>query len=148
MPLPFLRRRSRLPFHLELIASLVARLLYRVRANGLEHFPREGGVLLLCNHISYVDVVVLQLACPRPIRFVAYHGLRRTPFLNWCFEISGCIGISAQQPREGLRAAAAALKAGEVVCLCPEGHISRTGDRKSTRLNSSHVSESRMPSSA
>ena len=127
MPLPFLRRRSRIPLHLELVASFVARLLYRVRSSGTEHFPREGGVLLLSNHISYIDVVVLQLACPRPIRFVAYHGLRRTPFLNWCFEISGCIGISAQQPREGLRAAAAALKAGEVVCLCPEGHISRTG---------------------
>ncbi len=127
MPLPFPRRRSRLPYYLELLASLVARLLYRVRSSGLEHFPREGGVLLLCNHISYVDVIVLQLACPRPIRFVAYHGLRRTPFLNWCFEISGCIGISAQQPREGLRAAAAALQAGEVVGLCPEGHISRTG---------------------
>lgn len=127
MPLPYPRRRSRLPYHLELIASLIARLLYRVRTGGLEHFPREGGVLLLCNHISYVDVVVLQLACPRPIRFVAYHGLRGTPFLKWCFEISGCIGISSQQPREGLRAAAAALQAGEVVCLCPEGHISRTG---------------------
>jgi acyl-[acyl-carrier-protein]-phospholipid O-acyltransferase/long-chain-fatty-acid--[acyl-carrier-protein] ligase len=127
MPLPYPRRRSRLPYHLELLASLVARILYRVRAGGLEHFPREGGVLLLCNHISYIDVVVLQLACPRPIRFVAYHGLRRTPFLRWCFEVSGCIGISSQQPREGLRAAAAALQAGEVVCLCPEGHISRTG---------------------
>ena len=127
MPLPYPRRRSRLPYHLELLASLVARILYRVRAGGLEHFPREGGVLLLCNHISYIDVVVLQLACPRPIRFVAYHGLRRTPFLRWCFEVSGCIGISSQQPREGLRTAAAALQAGEVVCLCPEGHISRTG---------------------
>ncbi len=123
----FLRRRSYLPYHLELLASAVAHLLYRVRTRGLEHVPREGGVLVLANHISYVDVVVLQLVFPRPIRFVGHKGLRRNAFFNWCFEHSGCIEISAEQPRGGMRAAIRALKAGEVVCLCPEGHISRTG---------------------
>ncbi|MBM3856232.1 MAG: AMP-binding protein, partial [Verrucomicrobia bacterium] len=127
MSTPFFSRRSYLPFHLELLASAVARILYRVRTSGLEHLPREGGVLLIANHISYVDVVVLQLVCPRPIRFVGFKGLRRNAFFNWCFEISGCIGISSGQPREGMRAAVTALKAGEVVCICPEGHISRTG---------------------
>jgi acyl-[acyl-carrier-protein]-phospholipid O-acyltransferase/long-chain-fatty-acid--[acyl-carrier-protein] ligase len=127
MSTPFLRRRSYLPLHLEFIASAVARLLYRVRSSGIENLPREGGVLLIANHISYVDVVVLQLVCPRPIRFIGFKGLRRNAFFNWCFEISGCISISAGQPREGMRAAVKALKAGEVVCICPEGHISRTG---------------------
>ena len=70
------RRRSFLPLYLELFAHLVARLLYRVRPSGLEDFPTRGGVLLIANHLSYVDVVVLQLACPRPIRFVAHHWLR------------------------------------------------------------------------
>ena len=97
MPLPFLRRRSRLPFHLELIASLVARRLYRVRANGLEHFPREGGVLLLCNHISYVDVVVLQLACPRPIRFVMDHRIFNTPFIGWIFRTAKAIAAALKK---------------------------------------------------
>jgi acyl-[acyl-carrier-protein]-phospholipid O-acyltransferase/long-chain-fatty-acid--[acyl-carrier-protein] ligase len=127
MSTPFLRRRSYLPLHLEFIASAVARLLYRTRSSGIENLPREGGVLLIANHISYVDVVVLQLVCPRPIRFIGFKGLRRNAFFNWCFEISGCISISAGQPREGMRAAVKALKAGEVVCICPEGHISRTG---------------------
>jgi acyl-[acyl-carrier-protein]-phospholipid O-acyltransferase/long-chain-fatty-acid--[acyl-carrier-protein] ligase len=127
MPLSFFCRRTYLPYHLELLAGTVARLLYRVRTSGLEHLPREGGVLLVANHISYVDVVVLQLVCPRPIRFVGHKGLRRNAFFNWCFEVSGCIEISAQQSQEGSRAAIDALKAGEVVCLCPEGHISRTG---------------------
>ncbi|MEY3607238.1 MAG: Bifunctional protein Aas, partial [Verrucomicrobiota bacterium] len=121
------RRRSFLPLHLELFAHLVARLLYRVRTSGLEAFPAQGGVLLIANHLSYVDVVVLQLACPRPIRFVAHHWLRRNGFLNWCFERSGCIGISAGQPRTGMHGAVEALRRGEVVCVCPEGHISRTG---------------------
>ena len=66
------RRRSTLPFFLELIASAIARLLYRVRTSGTEHFPRTGGVLLIINHISYVDVIVAQLACPRPLRFIGY----------------------------------------------------------------------------
>ncbi|MBI5692004.1 MAG: AMP-binding protein [Verrucomicrobia bacterium] len=127
MPQSLFRRRSYLPFYLEFIAGVIARVLYRVRTSGVENLPASGGVLLLSNHISYVDVVVLQLVCPRPIRFVGYKGLRRNPFFNWCFEKSRCIGISAQQPREGLREAVEALRAGELVCLCPEGHISRTG---------------------
>ncbi len=127
MPTPLFRRRTYLPFHLEFIASVIARLLYRVRTSGLEHLPAHGGVLLIANHITYVDVVVLQLVCPRPIRFIGHKGLRRNRFFNWCFDISGCIGISSEQPREGMRSAVRALKAGELVCLCPEGHISRTG---------------------
>ena len=124
---PIFRRRSQLPYFLELIASLVARALYRVRTSGTGSLPSTGGVVLIANHISYVDVVVLQLACPRPIRFVGYQGLTRNAFFNWCFEVSGSIPISPEQPRSGMKAAIAALRAGEVVCVCPEGHISRTG---------------------
>ncbi|WP_414660261.1 AMP-binding protein [Horticoccus sp. 23ND18S-11] len=127
MATPLFRRRTYLPFYLEIIAALIARLLYRVRTSGLDRFPESGGVLLISNHITYVDVVVLQLVCPRPIRFVGHRGLRRNPFFNWCFEACGCIGISSEAPREGMRAAVKALQRGEVVCLCPEGHISRTG---------------------
>ena len=121
------RRRSYLPFPLEIIAGVTARILYRVRTSGLENIPSSGGVLLISNHITYVDVVVLQLACPRPIRFVGFKGLRRNRFFNWCFEVSGCIELSANEPAEGIQKAVTALQRGEVVCICPEGHISRTG---------------------
>lgn len=127
MPRSIFRRRSHLPLYLELVARLIAHLLYRVRCRGAETFPATGGVLLIANHISYVDVVVLQLACPRPIRFVGYKGLRRNSFFNWCFEVSGCINMSDRQPIEGMRAAIRALQRGEVVLVFPEGHISRTG---------------------
>ncbi len=127
MPYPFFRRRSHLPLYLDLIARLIARVLYRVRTSGVENIPATGGVLLIANHISYVDVVVLQLVCPRPIRFVGFKGLQHNPFFNWCFDISGSIPLSAEQPMEGVRATVRALKRGEVVGLCPEGHISRTG---------------------
>lgn len=127
MPRSFFRRRSHLPLLLELIASALVRLLYRVRVRGMETFPETGGVLLITNHISYVDVCVLQLACPRPIRYIGYKGLQRHWFFNWCFKVSGAIPISAQNPSSGVREAVRALKRGEVVCICPEGHISRTG---------------------
>ena len=127
MPNPAFRRRSHVPVLLELIARSVARILYRVRSSGAGNIPSTGGVLLIANHISYVDVVVLQLACPRPIRFVGHQGLKRTALFSWCFEMSGSIPISVEQPRAGMKAAVAALRAGELVCLCPEGHISRTG---------------------
>ncbi len=127
MPNPVIRRRSHLPFFLELIARAIVRTLYRVRTSGLEQFPATGGVLVIANHISYVDVCVLQLVCPRPIRYIGHRGLKRSAFFNWCFDVSGTIPISSQQPIEGMRQAVRALKAGEVVCLCPEGHISRTG---------------------
>lgn len=127
MSYPLFRRRSQLPYFFEFIASVIAHTLYRVRTSGVEHFPQSGGVLLIANHISYVDVIVLQLACPRPIRFVGHQGLKRNAFFNWVFEVSGSIPISAEQPAQGMRAAIKALREGEVVCLCPEGHISRTG---------------------
>ena len=127
MTYPMLPRRSCLPFFIDLIARIIARALYKVRTSGEENIPAQGGVLLIANHLSYADVVVLQLGCPRPIHFVGYDGLKQNPFFDWVFTISGSIPISSEQPRLGMKAAVAALKAGEVVCVCPEGHISRTG---------------------
>src|SRR5688572_7527729 len=127
MPNPLFRRRTYLPLHLELIAYLIVRCLYRVRTSGLEKLPRTGGVLLISNHITYVDVVVLQLGCPRPIRFIGHKGLRRNRFFNWSFDVTGSIDFDPEHPEDGMRAAVEALNRGEVVCMCPEGHISRTG---------------------
>ena len=127
MPTPLFRRRTYLPLHLEVIAHAIVRFLYRVRTSGLERLPRSGGVLLISNHITYVDVIVLQLVCPRPIRFIGHKGLRRNRFFNWCFEVTGSIEFSPEHPQEGIGSAVRALRRGEVVCICPEGHISRTG---------------------
>ncbi|MBS0664491.1 MAG: AMP-binding protein [Verrucomicrobia bacterium] len=124
---PGLRRRSYLPRPLELIAATVAGVLYRVRHAGTDHIPKEGGVLLIANHLSYVDPVLLQLACPRPIRFLGYQGLRENWFFDWVFRFSGAIPISRQSPTDGIRQAIKHLKDGEIVAIFPEGHISRTG---------------------
>jgi acyl-[acyl-carrier-protein]-phospholipid O-acyltransferase / long-chain-fatty-acid--[acyl-carrier-protein] ligase len=122
-------RRSCLPWWLELIAAPLARLLYRVKYSGVENIPSTGGALVLANHISYIDTVILQLACPvRRLRFVGYSGLiGHGWFYRWIFKVSGTIPISGSSALEATRRVVQALKAGEVVCLFPEGQISRTG---------------------
>src|SRR4051812_48521774 len=124
---PLYRRRSYFPFFVEVFTIFIARLLYRVRTSGTENVPATGGAILIANHLSYVDVIVLQLACPRPLRFIGYKGLGRHWFFDWVFRMSGVIPITSKSSTEGVRLAVKALKAGEIVCVFPEGQISRTG---------------------
>lgn len=127
MATPLFSRRSYLPYPVELLAALFACVLYRVRSSGAERIPATGGALLIANHLSYVDPIVLQLACPRRIRFVGFHGLRKHWFFDLCLRWSGALLISERRPSDGIKGAIRAVEAGELVCVFPEGHISRTG---------------------
>jgi len=111
---------------LRLALGLVARTFYRVTPVGLEAMPVTGGVLLLPNHISYVDAVILQLACPRPIRFLVYDQIYKARFLHWGLRLLGAIPISPKIARTAIETAVNALARGEVVCLFPEGALTRT----------------------
>jgi acyl-[acyl-carrier-protein]-phospholipid O-acyltransferase/long-chain-fatty-acid--[acyl-carrier-protein] ligase len=111
---------------LRLALGLLGRTFYRVRPVGLEALPATGGVLLLPNHISYIDVVVLQLACPRPIRYLVYDQFYQNPVLKWGMRLLGAIPISSKKARAGIEMAVEALEKGEVVCLFPEGALTRT----------------------
>ena len=104
----------------------LARLIYRVTATGLEHLP-QGGFLLLPNHITWVDAIVLMLASPRPIRFIIDEGVYRNRFLHPVLRIVGCIPITSRKAKDAMRDAAAKIRAGEIVCLFPEGELSRSG---------------------
>jgi acyl-[acyl-carrier-protein]-phospholipid O-acyltransferase/long-chain-fatty-acid--[acyl-carrier-protein] ligase len=104
----------------------LGRLLYRITSIGAENIPAEG-FLLLPNHISFVDAIVLQLACPRRIRFVVDEGFYRNRWLHPFLELAGCIPISARRAKEAVRLAGEQMRAGEVVCLFPEGQLTRTG---------------------
>ena len=111
---------------LRLALGLLGRTFYRVTPVGLEGLPATGGVLLLPNHISYVDAVILQLACPRPIRFLVYDQIYRERLLCWGLRLLGAIPISPKKARSGIETAVSALAKGEVVCLFPEGALTRT----------------------
>ncbi|HJT82592.1 MAG TPA: 1-acyl-sn-glycerol-3-phosphate acyltransferase, partial [Chthoniobacterales bacterium] len=106
---------------------LLARIIYRVNSFGQEHLP-AGGFLLLPNHISLVDAIVLQAACPgRQIRYIIDEGFYRKPFLHPALKLAGCIPITSRRAKDAVRAAADAIRAGAIVCLFPEGQLTRTG---------------------
>ena len=123
----YFSRRSNLPWLLEPLIHLMGWILYRVRVRGVEELP-TGGALLIANHLSYADVIVLQLACPRPLRYVGHEELLGQ---NWFFRLAyraaGVIPVSSANALAATRRVSAALAAGELVLLFPEGSISRTG---------------------
>lgn len=110
------------------ILSFLLTRRYRVDVHGLENLPAQGGVLLLGNHISWVDWAMVQIASPRPVRFVMLKTIYQRWYLRWFFKALGCIPIERGAGADNaLAAVAEQLNAGEVVCLFPEGAISRNG---------------------
>ena len=93
---------------------------------GQEQLP-ERGFLLLPNHISFVDTIVLQLACPRRIRYIVDEGFYRKRMLHPILRLAGCIPITSRRAKDAVRAAAEAIRSGDVVCLFPEGQLTRSG---------------------
>src|SRR5947208_3529188 len=104
----------------------LVRCFYRVTVLGINNLP-EGGFLLLPNHISWVDAIVLQLACPRPIRYIIDQEFYCKPALRPLLRWVGCIRIDARHSHSAIRAATEKIAEGEIVCLFPEGQLERTG---------------------
>ncbi len=114
------------------ITWVLVHTLYRVRLEGLERIPAEGPALLVCNHVSYMDALILMASVRRPIRFVMDYRIFRIPVLRFVFRIARAIPIAgAKEDPELLArafdAVAAALAAGELVCIFPEGGLTRDG---------------------
>ena len=110
------------------LAVFLSRLLYRTEVKGAENLPQTGGILLVCNHVSYADALLLGVSSPRPVRFLAFDGLFRAPLLGAILRLAGSIPVSPRRPKEAMIRAAEYLKAGEVVCIFPEGELTRTGE--------------------
>ena len=111
-----------------IVLTLIMTRRYRVHVQGLKNIPEQGGVLMLGNHISWVDWAVVQIASPRPVRFVMLKSIYQRWYLRWLFDLFGVIPIeSGATSRKSLSTVAECLNNGEVVCLFPEGAISRTG---------------------
>jgi acyl-[acyl-carrier-protein]-phospholipid O-acyltransferase/long-chain-fatty-acid--[acyl-carrier-protein] ligase len=108
--------------------SMIFRGRYRIDVHGLDHIPAEGkGVLLLGNHISWIDWAILQIASPRRVRFVMDHEIYNRWYLSWFLDLFNVIPISANKSRKALADVKSYLENGDVVCLFPEGMISHTG---------------------
>ncbi len=104
----------------------LGRCFYRVAAHGEHNLP-PGGCLLLPNHITWVDAIVLQLACPRPVRYIIDQEFYNKPILRPLLRTIGCIPIDTRHARSAIRVATEQLAAGELVCLFPEGQLTRSG---------------------
>ena len=111
---------------LRVVGLFLARLRYSVRPVGLEHLPKTGGALIVCNHVSYIDTIVLSLASPRPIRFLSHESFFKAPVLGSILRIFGAIPVAPGRAKDGLRRASDYIRAGELVCIYPEGQLTRT----------------------
>jgi acyl-[acyl-carrier-protein]-phospholipid O-acyltransferase/long-chain-fatty-acid--[acyl-carrier-protein] ligase len=116
---------------LGIILWLLTHLLYRLRVEGRDYLPKKGGALLVCNHLSQVDALLLLASAGRQIRFIMYKGIYELPWIKPLARIMRVIPISSElRPREmiqSLRDASQAIRDGEVVCIFAEGQITRIG---------------------
>jgi len=112
---------------LQHLVFLVLRFRYAVRAEGASNIPKTGGALMVCNHVSYVDTLFLAMTSPRPIRFMSDRKFFGQPILGFILRAFHAIPVSPQRAKEALRAAADCIQAGEIVCIFPEGQLTRTG---------------------
>lgn len=120
-------------FLLRFVAWLLTHTLYRLRTIGGERIPAHGAAVLVCNHVSFVDAVVIMGESPRPIRFVMDHRIFKFPVINWFFKHAKAIAIApAKEDARMLERANvridAALADGDLVCIFPEGRITDSGE--------------------
>jgi 1-acyl-sn-glycerol-3-phosphate acyltransferase len=119
-------------FLMRFLSWVLVRALYRLRAHGIErHVPDDGPALIVCNHVSYMDALILSASVPRPVRFVMYWKIFEIPVMSWIFRTAKAIPIAGaredpEMMQRAFDAVDAALAEGELVCIFPEGAL--TGD--------------------
>jgi len=120
-------------FLMRFLAWLLIHTVYRVDKTGLENIPAEGPCIIVCNHVSFVDAVVIAACVRRPVRFVMDHRIFRVPLLSFIFRTMRTIPIAPANEDSAMKdrafaAAADALRAGEIVGIFPEGKLTDTGE--------------------
>ncbi|MEY4428096.1 MAG: hypothetical protein RLZZ182_785 [Pseudomonadota bacterium] len=117
---------------IRLVMLLLTRLVYRLRVRGAEHLPADGPAILVCNHVSFVDAVILGVISPRPMVFLMDHRIFQNPWLGWFFRLCKAIPIAPQKDdpqayEQAFVRARQVLAEGDLLCLFPEGAITRDG---------------------
>jgi 1-acyl-sn-glycerol-3-phosphate acyltransferase len=120
-------------FLLRFIIWMLVHTVYRLRIEGIERVPDEGPALIVANHVSFVDALIIMAACRRPIRFVMDHRIFRWPILSFAFRTSRAIPIASakedpQMMERAFEEVSRALEAGDLVGIFPEGRITDNGD--------------------
>jgi 1-acyl-sn-glycerol-3-phosphate acyltransferase len=123
---------------LRFVAWVASRIVYRFKVRGDEHIPVQGAGILACNHVSFVDAVLLMAASPRPIYFVMDHRIFRFPVLGWLFRLARAIPVASQKDDPATYAAAferaaQVLREGDLLAIFPEGAITSDGQLKAFR---------------
>jgi len=118
---------------LRFVAFVATRLVYRFKVRGDEHIPASGAAILVCNHVSFIDPVLMMAASPRPIRFIMDHNIFKLPVLGWFFKLGKAIPIAPQRENAAIYEQAFAkarevLDDGDLLCIFPEGGITRNGE--------------------
>jgi len=131
-------------FMMRFITWVLVHTLYRIRVQGLENVPDEGAALVVCNHVSFMDPLILMASVRRPMRFVMYHRIYDLPVLHFVFRTARAIPIAGRHEDEALLAAAfeaidQALAEGEVVCIFPEGGLTKDGSIMPFRPGVEHI---------
>ena len=120
-------------FLIRLLVWMLTHTMYRVKHHGMEHIPDEGPCMLVCNHVSYVDALLLAGAIRRPVRFVMFKPIYDMPLLNYIFRTGKTIPIDSKIRNPVIYERAFVrireeLEAGEVVCIFPEGKLTDDGE--------------------
>ena len=136
-------------FFLRFLAWIYIHIMYRLDVQGVEdNVPDEGPALLVCNHVSYMDALLLSSAIPRPIRFVMYYKIFNTPLASWAFKAGRAIPIAGQHEdaelmRRAFNEVNKALAEGELVCIFPEGRLTTDGEIGAFKTGMQHILETR-----
>ncbi|MFZ6800213.1 MFS transporter [Undibacterium sp. Di24W] len=120
-------------FLMRFVAWILIHTVHRVRGINVDKIPEEGPAVLVCNHVSYMDAIVIMAYSPRPIRFVMDHSIFKIPFLSWVFRTAKAIPIAPAKENPWLMEKsfvdiAQALHEGDLVCIFPEGKLTRDGE--------------------
>ena len=118
---------------LRFVALMLSRCIYRFRVTGDEHIPAQGAAVLVCNHVSFIDPVLLMAASSRPIYFLMDHRIFKMPVLGWLFRLAKAIPVAprAEDPaayEAAFEAAAQVLRDGDLLAIFPEGGITQNGE--------------------
>jgi len=135
-------------FLMRFLVWILIHSVYHVRKQGLENIPDEGPAVLVCNHVSYVDAMIIAGCVRRPIRFVMYYKIYNLPLLNFVSRTARAIPIAGAFENKELMAKAfdevdRALQDGDVVCIFPEGKLTADGSMNKFRTGVERIIERR-----